>query len=189
MNAEDKRMKFYQGLEYLETTKRFKENKVYKDSTFEAYINDMFLLRHTTYMNGRTAYLKHPKTTKALGPALVVSVRKKCGVLKAEKVFKEIETKKAAKEGAFTRSDIQAIIDRNAMPVKDKPAPDKTDYKKLLSEARETIIDQNKTIKSQANQIVKLKATTADLKKRLSVFDKLSRPLFNVFKSEQVATQ
>lgn len=180
-NAEDARMKFFKGLEYLETTKRFKENELYKDSTFETYINDMFLLRHKTYMNGRTAYLKHEKATKALGPALVVSVRRKCGVLNAEKVFKEIE-EKSKKKAVFTRQDIQSIIDKNAKPVKPKPIEDKLDYKKLLADARATIRDQDKTISKQARQIIRLKATITDLKKQLGKAKKLSSPLFELFK-------
>ena len=177
---------FYQTLEYLETTKRFKENTVYKESTFEKYIGDMFMLRMTTYLNARTAYLKHATPTRDLGPNLVISVRKKCGVMEAEKVFAEIKKKKSAKKGVFTRDNIQEIINKHAKPVKEKPV--KKDLSSMLTSSRETVSEQNGIIKQQAIQISKLKMTVADrdakimeLQKRLEMFNKLSMPLLDMF--------
>jgi len=173
--------KFYSVLEYLEITKRFKENPVYKTSTFEQYIGDMFMLRRGTYDSNRIAYTKHLDTTKEFGPRLVSSVRKKCGVLEAEKVFGEIKSQKDKKKGGFRRDDIQNIVKKHAKPFVSSGKKKNgviSDQKGLIDQLQRQHAKDQATIKAQADRIKELETQNEKLKTSLEFYKKqFSMPL------------
>jgi hypothetical protein len=169
-NVHRNNLKFYTMLNYLEVTKRYKENKLYTTSTFQHYISDRFMMTYTTYLNGRVAYMRHSEVTRELGPNLVTKVRQRCGVPKAEKVFKEIKDTRKKKKNKFRREHVQEIIERHAKPVK-QPAP-KIDVKALQKQHERdqaTIKLLNEEIRELKEQKDKLIRTVQLYKQQLSV--------------------
>jgi len=82
---------FILKLYYLETTKRFKENKVYKNDTFETYIMRLFNLRYSTFNRERFAFIAHPVATAKWGAGLIDKIKNDCGAGKVTDVIQAID--------------------------------------------------------------------------------------------------
>jgi len=165
------RKEFIWRLFYLERTKRFRENQQYAKSTFKDYLYGRWMMRHTTYLHERQAYVTFPKEAEKYGPGLVSKVRRKCDFSGAKKVWKEIDQIKP--NGTF-REKADKVIEKYAKPVprpkRESISDIKSDAKILkaeLDKAKATIAEQNKTIKAQAEQIRKLKASVAWYREQL----------------------
>lgn len=163
LDAKNSRRKFIEGLHYLESTKRFRDNVLYKDSSFELYINDKFSLRITTYRKEAVAYLQHPKESVKYGTGLVNKVRKNCGVLKVKKVFNEIDKAKNV-----SREKINEIIEKHTDKEKEDPpslAPTYTMLKIKVATLEKENFNLSQVVKDQSKRIERLKKTVKELKK------------------------
>ncbi len=94
--------KIIEGLQYLEVSKRYKENKMYSRSSFISYRAGEFNMPEGAYRELVKAYIRHPKETIKFGVGVVRKTTQLCG-LKAKKVFAEIEKAK-------THAQIERII-------------------------------------------------------------------------------
>jgi hypothetical protein len=157
------RKDFILGLYYLDRTKRYKENKVYKNATFEKYIGNLYSLKRATYDKERFAFIAHPEAAEKYGPGLVARIKDDCGADRVVDVVKKIEDAKDI-------GTIDKIIVKNA---KKQPEPKNADTKseppkKVLERENanqvKTIADYLKTIHEQDEQIQKLTDTVEKLK-------------------------
>jgi len=73
------RKEFIGILFYLERTKRFKENKTFKDATFGQYISDRFHLLYGTYHRERRAFFSFPHEAEKHGVGVVSKAITRCG--------------------------------------------------------------------------------------------------------------
>ncbi len=100
--------KIIEGLQYLEVSKRYKENRVYSKASFKSYLDGEFSMHESTYRELVKAYIRHPDETLKFGVGVVRKTAQLCG-LKAKKVF--------AKMGkAKTHAQIERIIQKHRNP-------------------------------------------------------------------------
>lgn len=158
------RKDFILGLYYLDRTKRFKENKLYKNSTFERYIGDVFSMKYHAYDKERFSFIAHPEASEKFGPGLVARIKDTCGAEKVNDVVKAIDDARDVKT-------IDKIIDKNAKPSKKdrKAKADKADETKKTIEAEnsrhvKTIAEYIKNDGEQQDRIAKLLQTIMELK-------------------------
>ena len=118
--AKDVYFGFIEILFYLERTQRFKENPLYKKSSFHQYLSFEYGVRFTTYHDTRLALGNFPEFSKKFTPQLVTSIRQKCGAVKLPHIINEIEVKDDGSKKPLTREGIQIIIDKNKKPLKPK---------------------------------------------------------------------
>ncbi len=102
--------KIIEGLQYLEVSKRYKENKVYSRASFKSYLDGEFNMPEGTYRELVKAYFRHPNETLKFGVGVVRKTTQLCG-LKAKKVFAKIEK---AKTHAQIMHIIQEHCDQKA---------------------------------------------------------------------------
>lgn len=103
-----------EGLLYLKTSNRFKENKRYAKSSFYDYISDRFAISTAQWMKMQIPFAKFPEETMEFGPGIVNRAIAKCGNIKAKKVMNDLMT--AKEKGTLKRSRIIQMIDDNAKP-------------------------------------------------------------------------
>lgn len=155
------RKEFIEGLYYLETTKRFRDDKKYKNSQFSTYIMDKFQLRITTYHKEKFAFLKFPEASEKHGPGLINKVKSRCGVGNVQKIIKEIETKPD-----ISRENIEKLIEKNT--TKERPElPKAPTYRELQFRVIELEAENKKLsdeVGKHLDQIERLKSTVGKLK-------------------------
>jgi len=151
----------------LRNSGRYKENPLYRKSSFENYLLGVFNIRYTTFLESARAYEKYPKESAKYGVGLVAKVHRACGVLKECKVIEEINAADKAAKTPLKRDKIEAIIQKYAKPT----PPAKPGYKTLYvaeAKAHERTKEMYKVsqadLKQAREQIEKLKATILDLK-------------------------
>jgi len=163
------RKEFIWALYYLERTGRYKENKRYKASTFSIYIYDTYAIREGTYTKERYAFIGNPVETEKYGVGVVSKAREKCGPIKMNQVFKDLDSKPIA---TITPKVIESVIDQHKKPEIIKQAlrsraPNHVTISELqeqLSKKDKIIFEQNKVIKAQAEQIDRLKTALRSAK-------------------------
>lgn len=107
----DKHKEFISILFYLQDSKRFRENKAYKESTFQRYILDMYGMTMNSYNTYRFAYFYFPDEVERLGVGVVKKIRAKCGTETVARVVDEIDSNKK-----LTPEKIDTIIEKYAKP-------------------------------------------------------------------------
>jgi len=100
--------KIIEGLQYLEVSKRYKENKVYSRASFKSYLDGEFSIHESTYRELVKAYIRHPDETLKFGVGVVRKATQLCG-LRAKKAFAKIEKAK-------THAQIERIIKKHCKP-------------------------------------------------------------------------
>ncbi len=195
-SAKNIRKKFIEVLYYLQFTSRYKENKKYKNATFESYIYDQYHLRITSFDKEKIAFLLYPKQAVNLGPGIITKVRAKCGVLKTPKVLKEIQASQQ------TPAKIEKIIEKYAKPVKPTPVkPSISHIEKALDRSQEDTrqivkrasdylrqIDKLKnTVKNKNIEIADLKAQVASYKKRYEDIKSAANTFYNYMDDKTAA--
>lgn len=146
---------------FLERSGRWRENKIYKKSSWIRYLNDRFMLREGTYIDMKNSFFLFPDMAMVYGPGLVSKVITKDGAENALAVFDKIKNLKKP-----TRDAIERIIDANA-----KPAPpisketmsnlraENSRLKEEIRELKEEIKGKDKQLREKDEQIKKLKET------------------------------
>lgn len=164
--AAEARKKAIEGLLYLRDSGRFKENKLYRKSSFENYLMGVFNIRYNTFLESARAFSKYPDESVRYGVGLISKVYRNCGAIKERRVIAEIaEADKKAKV-PLKRDKIEAIIQKHA-----KPKPKKNDYKAMYitevaahKRTKGQYTDAMKDLKAARNQIEKLKNTIINLR-------------------------
>lgn len=163
------RKEFISALYYLERTGRYQENKRYKSATFWSYIYDTYAMRKNTYQKERLAFIGNPDATEKYGVGVVTKAREKCGPIKMNQVFKELDAKPMA---SITPKVIESVIDHHKKPEKVNPAvatraPNHVTVAELqeqLAKKDKIIFEQTQLIKAQAEQIDRLKTALRNAK-------------------------
>ena len=158
----------YETLEYLRTSKRFRENNRYKKASFWEYIEDRFTIRERTFRENTDAFMKYPAESVEFGVGLVAKVKRQCGRGKVKTVFSKIQEEQSAKKGTLRRDQIDKIIsgesvriekkytDWRAMYEAEKVAHERT--RDLLRESLEQVDQKNEQIKKLKEAIYSLEA-------------------------------
>lgn len=115
--ARDSHRQFYESLEYLRITRRYKELPGYKKAIFWTYLEDNFALRKATYEENVRAYLKYPEFAVRYGVGLVSKVMRTCGQQKVKPVLDQIVKEQDAKKKPIPRAKIETIINQYKKPV------------------------------------------------------------------------
>ena len=150
------------ALAYLKYSKRWKENPVYKTSTFNDYLIGTCNMRSGTFEDSLHAYKHFPEESKRYGVGAIAKIRRKCGAVQEKQVVKEIATIQKGLKKRIDRDKIETVISKYAKPeTEKKPAVDwKTKYHQEAEAHRETT---RKLIEAK-KQIEKLKKTVFDLR-------------------------
>jgi len=99
MNAEvDAQRTFINALHYLQTSKRYKENRVYGKSTFREYLKMRFNMPQSRYEEMKRVYVSFANEAEEHGVGFVSDVVKKCGSVGAIKVFDALKEEQAARK-------------------------------------------------------------------------------------------
>ena len=175
------RRDFILALYYLQFTSRFRENKAYKNYTFETYINERFHLRLGTYNEKRWAFIKHKDASIKYGAGFVSKIKRECGAGNVKKVVAEIDTESKKVKKPLTRNKKDAITLKYALPKKEVPVK-KSDsiWQSELDLAKSVIQDQNKLISDQTKQIKKLKMALEKYKQKYGDLLEATTPMFNI---------
>lgn len=108
----------YETLEYLRTSKRFRENQMYKKATFWEYIEDRFTIREKTFRENVDAFLKYPEESLEFGVGLVSRVKRQCGKKNAKRVFQKIKVEQEKRKRPLRRDQIDNIINAESPKIK-----------------------------------------------------------------------
>jgi len=84
------------ALYHLKTSGRFKENPLYKKSSFASYLEGVYNIREGSFNESVRAFLTFPKESVKYGVGLVSKIHRKCGSSKEKQVLKEIKEKEKA---------------------------------------------------------------------------------------------
>lgn len=153
---EDQHRQFIGALFYLENTKRFRENKAYKSASFADYLIGFYGTSIQTYNRYRFAYFRYSEASENLGPGTVMKIVSRCGAESVQKVVNAIE-----KEKKRSPKLVSEIIDKFAKPrlKKRQSRPSYIELERELAAKTQKLIEAEKIISEQAEQIEKLKAT------------------------------
>jgi len=156
------RKKLIEILAWIEMSKEYKTNPIYKKESFSVYLYDKFMIRYTTFLQERKAFVAFEKESLQYGPKIVIKALDTCGPLETPKVFKKITPK-------TTRSQISKIILQHARPRNIKPKKRSVAFLEAeLTRANEKIRLLHKELKKKDAQVIKLKAT---VKRYQHIFD------------------
>lgn len=82
---------FILTLYYLERTSRYRENKRYEHEPFERYLREQYNFQIGSYENARSAFIRYPEASEALGVGRVIQIERAVGKECAPEVMKEIK--------------------------------------------------------------------------------------------------
>jgi len=172
------RKDFIKTLYYLKYTSRFKENKFFKKSTFEQYLNTRHSLRLATFENEAWAFFKYPIASERYGAGLINKIKTVCGAENVPKVVGRIEL--------LPKKDMQkinTIIDANEMPERKKRKADQRtrptikSLQSALDKAQGIIQTQTAELKEAYARIKILKATSLTYKEKYDNLLKIVGPV------------
>jgi hypothetical protein len=156
-------------LAYLKYSKRWKENPVYKNSSFDDYLMGTCNMRRGTFEDNLHAYMHFPEEAKQYGVGTVAKIRRECGAVKEKEVLKEIAASQKGLKKQIDRDKINAVIKKYTPPKVEKAPVMSWKERALNAEALlvirdDTIREKNEIIRNQAEQIEKLKKTVLELR-------------------------
>ena len=156
------------ALLYLRNSGRYKENPMYRKSSFENYLLGFHNIRINTFMEDARAFSKFEKESLKYGVGLVSKIHRKCGAKKEKMVLAEIKEAEKSLKTPIKRSKIEIIIQKHTAP---KAPLVKQDYKKLYADevrcheiTKQKYADVAQELKKAKEQIEKLKATVLELR-------------------------
>ena len=175
-------------LRYLEVTGRYKENAIYRKSSFKEYLIGQFCIRETTYRESFRAFDKFGEASIKYGVGLISKVFRECGTKKERQVIEEIQKAEKASKVPILKSKIETIIQKHAKP----SPPAKPGYKTLyVSEAKQHEITKKRLreavqeLRLAKEQIEKLKATILKMKPVQNMMETIA-PFFNSKEKMQI---
>jgi len=155
------------ALYHLKTSGRFKENPLYKKSSFASYLEGVYNIREGSFNESVRAFLTFPKESVKYGVGLVSKIHRKCGSSKEKQVLKEIKEKEKSLKTPIKRGQIAKIITQHAKP----SPPAKPAYKSLYENElrmhqvlKERYHDVSTELVAAKEQIEKLKKTIIGLR-------------------------
>jgi len=179
------RKDFIKTLYYLKHTSRFRENKVFKSSTFEQYVNTRHSLRLATFEREAWAFFKFPVASEHHGTGLINKIRTVCGSENVPKIIEKIE--------ALPKPDMQKInkvINANEIPERKKRKADERtrptikSLQSALDKAQGTIQAQTIELKEAYARIKTLKATAESYKEKYDNLLKVVGPVATFIKED-----
>jgi len=178
---------FIELLFYLERTERFKDNHLYKKSTFKDYLSFEYGVRFKAYHQKRLALSNHPEFFPKHPLPLYSAIKSKCGADKVPEVIKGIEKKEFSLKRTLRREDIQQVIDKHRKPkAPGAPKVDVKDLKNQIVHSRDDAVQLRKIIVEKDGQIAKLKATVERLQAENDRLNSLFAPIFAVAKDVEM---
>lgn len=161
---EQSRVSMIKMLYYLEFTRRFRENKEYKDANFKDYLLEVHGMRYNTYLKERYAVLHYPEESKIVSPALISKVVDNCGPRKSKELIQEMASIKGKKD---FRKKVDKLINEN---IKKKPpkkkSPTRAELELCILNLQQDNIALRKEIEEKDAQILRLKATVREYKEK-----------------------
>jgi len=184
-NSAEAQQKMVYGLCALKYSGRWKENPVYKTSSFETYLMGMWSIRSGTFRDWEHAYLHFPEEAKRYGTGVVAKARRECGAVKEKRVLSEINALQKERKQPITRQAIDKVIEKYTPPKAEKQSkPDAAWWEMKYNEEAKAHHDEIKAhnetkqeLKEAREQIERLKATVLELQPWRDVKEVL-RPLF-----------
>ena len=178
--SRESQKEMYEILDYLRTTRRFRENPVYAKSTFEDYLEDRFTIRMKTFRENVMAFSKHPEAAVSLGVGVVSKIRRLCGTIKTKKVIDEIQKAGENRKTPLPRAKIETIIRKNADPKK-LEKKQHTDWKVMYEyelaaheKTKEALRIAMAKVKEFEDQVERLKMTAGMVTSIREIVDKRS---------------
>lgn len=154
------------ALLYLKHSSRYKENPVYRKSSFESYLIGCHNIRPKTFAETVRGFDLFDEETKRYGIGLVSKVARKCGKKNQKQVLAEIQKADSNLKNPIQRAKIETIIEKHA-----RPELPKNNYKTMyFNEVRqheatkERYKDVVSELKAAKKQIEKLQATVLELR-------------------------
>ena len=176
--SHENRKAFIQAVYYLETTTRWKEDTRYKATPFKDYILERHNLRDGTYRKEKWAFMKYAKEAKALGGVgVILKMKQVCSDKAVPTVLKKIKVLERNAKRPLDRDQINSVIWSNRKPSVSKAVvkPSVKEFRAANDKLSQSVGDQNKLIKEQAEQIIKLKAAVNEYKPYKKKYEDLLR--------------
>jgi len=156
-----------EGIYYLQSTERFKEDKTYANSSFELYIKDKFSMLPKTYNDLRIAFHNFREVALEYGPGIVTSIRRTCGAEKMGEVLREIKATDDKAKKPITREKMQKIIEKHKkarlIPAGPTPKKDFQDWRAKYEAGQKRILLLESELEEAHKQVDRLKATVLRL--------------------------
>lgn len=173
--AREAQKQFYEILEYMRMTNRFKEEQRYRKASFWQVLEDLFNLRQGTYRENVRAFMKFPDQAVEYGPGLVAKVERTCGIGKMKQVFQEIEKESGQRKKKLSRAKIEGIINRYKV---EKVKKEITDWKAMYErekashdKTRDALKEAMARVHELEDQIARLKRTAESFSNIRAIFD------------------
>lgn len=181
--SRENQKEMYEYLEYLRMTNRYKENALYKKSSFWEYLEDRFTIREATYRGNVRAFTKFPQDAKKFGVGLISKIDKVCGSIKIGDVLSEIHKEINEHKKPISRKKITNIILKHKLSTKTK---EKSPNWKMLYENEKaahertkedlkTLMNENKELKEQNEKLKVTAQMTHDIRKIVNSNSKMQR--------------
>jgi len=165
---------FYNALFYLESTKRFREDPLFKKAQFKDYLENKWNESFNRYFYVRHAVLGFPKESAELGFPIVAKVIRKCNdALIVPKVLKEIRDVVDKTNPPQFFDKVNEIIDtyNPKLPEKTKPTISELESN-IIKLTQENLKLQNK-LKETIEQSKRQKETILNYEKELRELKKI----------------
>lgn len=104
---------FIMRLYYLESTKRFRENRDYQRAEFKEYVDRKWGMTYNQYFNLRMAWITFEVESVAIGPNMVAKAIKTCGARKAPKAIAELTAKAKKGDGSVRQEEFREILQKH----------------------------------------------------------------------------
>jgi hypothetical protein len=109
------------ALRHLEVTGRWKENPVYRKSSFKEYLLGFHNIREDNYRDSFRAFDRFEKETMKYGIGIISKIFRECGTKKERQVLDEIQKAERKLKNPIKKDKIETIIQKYAR--RNKPRP------------------------------------------------------------------
>lgn len=179
MKSREYLKEMYTILEYLRTTNRYKEDKMYAKSSFWVFIETEWNIREGTYRENVKVFTKYPDQAMKYGVGLPAKIVKQCGAMKAKEVFTKLEQEEKRIGRMPQRAKIDAIIEQNRDKGKIKHTY--TDWQAMY-EVEKANHAETKAMLSEANwKVIGLQDQIDKMKPIIEKYLKIKESLSSVF--------
>jgi len=143
---------------YLESTQRWRENKIYAKSDFATYLKDQGNMTPATYQGTRIAMARFPEEVRKRGIGLVRSIKEKCGSGNTKIVLDEIKAEEVKQGRDLRRDEISGFVQKHKIPamLKRENRPTRSALERINVSANDIIVSLRNELGEKEARIDKL---------------------------------
>lgn len=152
----ENRRRYILGLFYIRDHELFRDDPVFKNATFDEYLERRHNIRRTRFDNELWAHVFYPEDAKKLGVGNVVKIRKDCGRLRVAGVINKITLLPSPDQLAINEIIKKEKVE-TAQPTRPKTIITLSVYERMLTQKNDLIRSLQQEVEKKKSQIKRLK--------------------------------